>query len=98
MATDPFEKALRELNWRRKLTAAEEAQLQAWLSEHPELLADWETEFALSEALGRMPDAPLPSNFTARVLRAAELETANIERIQGTGITLRRFWLRWVPG
>jgi anti-sigma factor RsiW len=98
MATDPFEKALRELNWRRKLTAAEEAQLQAWLSEHPESLADWETELALSEVLGRMPDAPLPSNFTSRVLRAAELETANIERMPRTGIILRRFWLRWVPG
>jgi len=98
MATDPFEKALRELNWRRKLTPAEEAQLQAWLSENPESLADWENELALSEALGRIPDAPLPNNFTSQVLRAAELEIASEERVRGTGITLRRFWLRWVPG
>ena len=98
MATDPFEKALHELNWRRKLTAAEEAQLQAWLSEHPGSQADWEAELALSEALARMPDAPVSSNFTSRVLRAAELDAANLQRARGSKILLRRFWLRWVPG
>ena len=97
MATDPFEKA-RELNWRRKLNAAEEAQLQAWLSEHPDSLAAWETELALSEALARMPDAPVSSNFTSRVLRAAELDAANLERARGSKILFRQFWLRWVPG
>src|SRR5690348_3242773 len=60
----------------RKLTAAETAQLRAWLEEHPELQADWETETRLTEALARLPDAPVPSNFTARVLRAIEREAA----------------------
>lgn len=60
----------------RKLTAADTAQLRAWLEEHPELRADWETETRLTEALARLPDAPVPSNFTARVLQAIERDAA----------------------
>lgn len=58
----------------RKLTAAEEADLRAWLAEHPDRQADWETESRLSEILQRLPDVPVPSNFTARVLQAVERE------------------------
>jgi negative regulator of sigma E activity len=35
-----------------------------------------EIESRLSEALARLPDAPVPSNFTARVLQAIEREDA----------------------
>jgi len=58
----------------RKLTAAEEADLRAWLADHPDQQADWETESRLSEILGRLPDVPVPGNFTARVLQAVERE------------------------
>lgn len=66
---------LSEKSW-RKLTPAEVAELQTWLAKHPEAQADWETELHLTEALNRLPDAPVPSNFTARVLQAVERESA----------------------
>ena len=78
----------REKSWRRKLTPAEEAELRAWLAEHPEAQADWEMEGRLTEILGRLPDAPVPSNFTARVLQAVEREEAAASRPK----TGRRGW------
>ena len=57
---------------RRKLTAEEEAQVQACLARDPQAKAVWEEEMALSQLLNRLPDAPLASNFTAQVLRAVE--------------------------
>jgi anti-sigma factor RsiW len=71
---------LREKSWRNKLTAAEEASLRAWLAEHPEAKADWELESGLSAALDKLPDAPVPSNFTARVMQAVAREDAAARR------------------
>lgn len=70
MKNEPLQNPLRELVWRRKLTDAERAGLGA----QPEVQADLEIESRLSEALARLPDAPMPSNFTARVLQAVERE------------------------
>lgn len=67
---------LKEKSWRRKLTPAEAAELEAWLTDHPETRADWEAELRLSEAMSCLPDAPVSSNFTARVLKAIESEAA----------------------
>jgi hypothetical protein len=67
---------LRESSWRRKLTEAEQAELRAYLAANPDARADWEMESALNTALTRLPDAPVPSNFTARVLQAVEREEA----------------------
>ena len=72
MKNEPLQNQLRELAWRRKLTGAERAGLRA----QPEAQADLELESRLSEALARVPDAPMPSNFTARVLQAIEREEA----------------------
>ena len=91
MDNNPLPENLRELSWRRKLTPAEAARLRAWLGSHPQATADSELETALTEALGILPDAPVPSNFTARVLQAAALETAREQR-PGRG----RFW-HWRP-
>jgi len=66
-----YDQRLRELAWRRKLTDAELAQ---WRSAHPEGATEADTEAALSDALARLPDAPVPSNFTARVLQGLERE------------------------
>jgi anti-sigma factor RsiW len=77
---EPRYHQLLEAAWRRKLTATEETELRAWLAAHPEMLADWEAEAALSEQLVRLPDAPLPSNFTARVLQTVERETTAARR------------------
>jgi len=70
MKNEPLQNRLRELAWRRKLTEAERAELRA----QPEAQADMKLESRLSEALARVPDAPVPSNFTARVLQAIERE------------------------
>ena len=96
MANDPLYDQMRELSWRRKLTPGEAAELRAWLATHPGAQADGEAEAALSEALGRLPDAPVPSNFTARVLQS-------VERDRAAGLRRRRerweAWLhwRWLP-
>src|SRR5437667_12737472 len=76
MMNDPVHNHLRELSWRRRLTSSEEAELRAWLAAHPEAQAQWEAEAGLNDALGLLPDAPLGSNFTARVLQAVQLEAA----------------------
>ncbi len=72
MKSEPIQNLLRELVWRRKLTDAERAELRA----SPEAQADLELESHLTEGLARLPDAAVPSNFTARVLQAVEREQA----------------------
>jgi hypothetical protein len=72
MKNEPLQNQLRELAWRRKLTDAEKTGLRM----QPEAQADWELESRLSEALASVPDAPVPSNFTVRVLQAIEREEA----------------------
>ena len=63
---------LKEASWRRPLTAAERARLREWLAAHPQAQASWEAEAALNGLLRRMPSAAVSSNFTARVLQAAQ--------------------------
>jgi anti-sigma factor RsiW len=87
MANDRTGEHWRELSWRRDLTPAEQAELRAWLSGHPEALAEWQAEAALNRALDQLPDAAVPSNFTARVLEAAAREP---------GVVSRRGPLRWL--
>lgn len=70
MNQDPVYQKLREISWRRPLTEAEQAELQAWLVAHPQHQADIDAELALSATLTTLPDAPVPSNFTARVMQA----------------------------
>jgi anti-sigma factor RsiW len=85
---------LRETSWRRPLTAAEQAELRAWLAAHPEARADWEIEAGLSAALHRLPDPPVPSNFTTRVLRAIEREgAAERQRVAAWRSWTWRGWL-----
>ena len=79
----------------RKLTAAEEADLRAWLAEHPDRQGDWEAESRLTEILSRLPDVPVPSNFTARVLQAVERETQVPAKPQRSGT--RWFFRLLVP-
>ena len=58
--------------WRGKLSAAELAALRT----QPELAV----EAQLTDALAKMPNAAVPSNFTARVLAAIELDAAQSVR------------------
>ena len=80
MNNDPVYQRLRELGWRRKLTETELAELRAWLAAHPEARGEHEIEAMLNSALARLPDAPVPSNFTARVLQAVERDAARTQR------------------
>ena len=90
MKDEPFQNPLRELVWRRKLTDAERVGLAA----QPEVQADLEVESRLSEVLARLPDAPVPSNFTARVLQAVERESV---RPHATGWNWSWAWRVLVP-
>lgn len=75
MNNDPVYTRLSELAWRRKLTPAEQSELQAWLDAHPEAAAEHALERALNDALAQLPQAPVPSNFTARIQQAIACET-----------------------
>lgn len=59
----------REMVWRRPLTDAERAAL----GKDPDL----ELEERLTENLAKIPDVPVPSNFTALVMAAVEREDAH---------------------
>ena len=97
MNQDTLEQKLRETAWRRPLTAAEQAQLDAWLATHPESAAEWKAEAALNAALAKLPEKTAPSNLTARVLAEIgreDLTTAGARKTNGLG------WLGsvgWVP-
>jgi anti-sigma factor RsiW len=80
MNPDPIYQRLHEIGWRRPLTHAEQEELRAWLNAHPEVQADAEADAALNCALAKLPDAPLSSNFTARVLQTIEREPATTGR------------------
>jgi anti-sigma factor RsiW len=93
MNPDPVFQRLREIGWRRPLTEVEQAELRAWLAAHPEAQASVAEDAALSGALAGIPDAPVPSNFTARVLQSIERETATTERAR----TSAPWWRVLIP-
>lgn len=97
MNNDPVYQRLRESAWRRKLTDAEQVELRAHLTSHPETRADWDHEVALSGLLTWLPDAPVPSNFTARVLQAVERDTAAGDRERTPQWNWFWFWRRLIP-
>jgi len=96
MTSDPLYLKLLETSWRRKLTPAESAELAAWLKTHPEAQADWELEAGLNDLMERLPEADVPSNFTARVLAEAQRPSRGKQKQDG----IRAFWARrfsWLP-
>jgi anti-sigma factor RsiW len=97
MTDDPLESPARELLWRHKLTESQEAQLRSWLASHPEAQAEFGSETALNELLEALPDAPVATNFTARVLQAAEAQAVPSERTPNRPGTFLRSALRWLP-
>ena len=97
MATDPFYEKLREISWRRKLSSAEERELREWLAAHPEAREAIELEAGLTEALGKMADVPVASNFTARVLQTIERDAMTEARQQNSRKTFWRMPQHWLP-
>jgi hypothetical protein len=65
-----------ETSWRRPLNDEEQARLRSWLAAHSDTQADWEAEATLNQVLARLPEAPVPSNFTALVMQAIDREEA----------------------
>lgn len=69
--------------------------MRAWLAEHPEAQAEWDAETALTSALAGLPDVPVASNFTSRVLAAVDREeVAKIRAARPEGWLP---WKRWLP-
>ena len=68
------------LSMRRELTPDEESRLELYFAANPGARSEWEEERALGRALQSLPDAPISSNFTSRVLQEVELEQAREER------------------
>jgi hypothetical protein len=85
--------SLRDAAMRRELTADEEQRLAACLRRHPERADDWRTEMALAHGLRRLPDRPIPSNFTARVVSTIERELSRGQPSRGFGVPRWRTWL-----
>jgi anti-sigma factor RsiW len=81
---------LMRLSLKHELTPEEESRLEACLAADPEARAHWEEDRGLSRALQSLPDVPLSSNFTARVLQTLELE----ERSERRRFRLRVPWPR----
>lgn len=82
---------LRELLWRSSLTPSEEARVKQLLEAQPDVELDLAEEAKLTQLLNRVPDAPVASNFTARVMRAVELEDLQRSR-------QKRGWPAWRVG
>jgi anti-sigma factor RsiW len=97
MGTDPFYEKLREISWRRKLNNDEERELREWLAAHPEAQESLELDTGLTQALGKMPDLPVASNFTARVLQAVEQDAKAEARAQKSHWNIWRRLPRWLP-
>jgi anti-sigma factor RsiW len=97
MRDDPLENPAHELTWRRTLSADEEARLGSWLTTDPEAQARYESEAALNEALDSLPNAPVASNFTARVLQAVELQASRVEQVPRPHRIFLSRLLRWLP-
>ena len=69
--------------------------MRAWLAAHPEAQAEWAADTALGMLLDRLPDAPMPSNFTARIMQAVEQEQAARKRTRETPSP--RWWRGLLP-
>jgi anti-sigma factor RsiW len=88
---------LKEISWRRSLSSVEAARMRQFLADHPELQAQWNQEAALDRFLHRLPAAHVSSNFTARVVQAAQRAPVRqgwrFWRLPSRAVWLRRFAL-----
>lgn len=96
-SNQPVQRMDREATWRAALTAEQRRELESWLAAHPEERGDWEEEQALTRLLTGLPEAPAPSNLTARILAEVDREATHAAPAAGG---TRLGWLRrrgWVP-
>ena len=90
---DPVYDELVRLSSRREPTVDDRLRIEALLVAHPGLRARWEEDAAVSNALRGLADAPVSSNFTARVMEAIDLEERAAQRRAQPG-----GWRRWIGG
>jgi len=88
---------LKEASWRRPLTDDEQARLDAWLRLHPETHNEWEAESALNRLMEQLPEVPVASNFTARVLQAVQRESVTPARRESLLHRLKQWFWRPAP-
>jgi anti-sigma factor RsiW len=92
---EPTYNELKEKSWVEPLSAQEAAELKQYLGDNPDLQHDWEDDAALTTALNRLPNVPVSSNFTSRVMQAVQREEAQTER---KAESWRAFWrFGWIP-
>ena len=96
--TDQEFTRLRETSWQRPLDPVEDARVRAYLAANPAAQRDWELESELTQLLARVPNAPVPSNFTHQVLAAVDRETRSPARGGNGGCRIRcPVWLAPSP-
>jgi anti-sigma factor RsiW len=89
----PKDKRISELAWRERLTAVERQDLRSRLLADPEAASTHAEEIELTRLIARLPDVPVSSNFTARVLDEATRAAAEGDRGHWSHI----FRFRWLP-
>lgn len=80
----------------RELSSNETEALRKAAAGHPAWSEALEEELALNRLLGDLPDAPISSNFTARVLQEVRGESARAARMESAPAPAVP-WLRWLP-
>ncbi len=94
MMSLPEDNRLAEALRRGQFTPAEQADADAFLARHPECRAAWDEELSLSALLRKVPDVPVSSNFTARVMEACRRSERQSAKAR---VPFGRFWGRWLP-
>jgi hypothetical protein len=89
--SDPIYDELVRLSLKRELTDDDRARIDAALAAHPGLRVRWESDLALGRVIARAPDAPVSSNFTARVLEQIDFDARAAKRAPSAAW---REWLR----
>lgn len=75
---------------RRVLHPDDRKRVEQLLEADPAAWPDWKEDMALTQLLDGIPDAPVATNFTSRVMQAVALEDS---RTKPRGIPLTLYWL-----
>ena len=89
---------LLSIRWIRELNGWEQGRLARLMSADPKWKARWEEDMAVLAAVRRLPDVPVASNFTSRVVAA--LPCAPDESGPALLLPPKRSWFRrlsWAP-
>jgi negative regulator of sigma E activity len=93
---DPVYHQLLETAWKRPLSSEESARLEVYLEAHPEDRSAWEEEMSLKRLLERLPERPVSSRFTARVMAAVEGQTGPEPAAETVAESPLASWLAWL--